>query len=281
MVQIACTIPTDDNTSKSSNPELVAMDLNQVPTDEVGSEIPEAFVPQKIAYVPDHPISYKKRNRSSHELETQRRSKMKMLMKFTINLESDDDDDEPLMFETIGTGTGSTGATSRTRRKNVAGNRIDIGWKHGTDVQGNGRKVKCNNCSKTISGGIFRFEHHLACTREDSEPCATVPQEVKELMLKIVAEAKEASLKKRKFDEDFSEETKKDNSSLSKGKGILNFVTKGKGDGTQLTINRMMKKDLKEQVDYQCNLFFYTSALPFNAVKNPEFEKFCEMVGRY
>ncbi|WOL01050.1 hypothetical protein Cni_G09763 [Canna indica] len=100
-------------------------------------------------------------------------------------------------------------------------------------------------------------------------------------MLKIVAEAKEASLKKIKFDEDCSEETENDNSSQSKGKGILNFVTKGKGDGTQVTINRMMKKDLKEQVDYHCSLFFYTSALPFNVVKNLEFEKFCEMVGRY
>ncbi|WOK98538.1 hypothetical protein Cni_G07250 [Canna indica] len=43
----------------------------------------------------------------------------------------------------------------------------------------------------------------------------------------------------------------------------------------------MMKKGRKEQVDYQCNLFFYTSALPFNVVKNLEFEKFCEMVERY
>ncbi|WOL00739.1 hypothetical protein Cni_G09452 [Canna indica] len=100
-------------------------------------------------------------------------------------------------------------------------------------------------------------------------------------MLKIVAKAKEASLKKRKFDEDCSKETEKDNSIQSKGKGILNFVTKGKGDKTQVAINRMMKKDLKEKVDYQCGLFFYTSVLPFNVVKNPEFEKFCEMVGRY
>ncbi|WOL01105.1 hypothetical protein Cni_G09818 [Canna indica] len=143
--------------------------------------------------------------------------------------------------------TGTTrGATSRTRRKNATGNRTDIGWKHETDVQGKGRKVKCKYCSKTISGGIFRFKHHLAGTREDFESCATVPQEVKELMLKIVAEAKEASLEKRKFDEDCSEETEKDNSSQSKGKGILNFVTKGKSDGTQVTINQMMKKDLKE-----------------------------------
>ena len=31
-------------------------------------------------------------------------------------------------------------------RKNYPGNRSDIGWKHGTDVDGNGRRVQCNYC---------------------------------------------------------------------------------------------------------------------------------------
>ncbi|XLR05314.1 hypothetical protein S83_071512 [Arachis hypogaea] len=35
------------------------------------------------------------------------------------------------------------------------------------------------------------------------------------------------------------------------------------------------------QCDQQCAIFFYTSTIPFNVIKNPEFLKFCEMVGRY
>jgi len=31
----------------------------------------------------------------------------------------------------------------RPRSKNASGNRTNIGWKHGTDVLGNGKKVKC------------------------------------------------------------------------------------------------------------------------------------------
>ena len=75
------------------------------------------------------------------------------------------------------TGT-STGAASRS--KNAPGNRTDIGWKHGIDVLGNGKKVKCNYCSKINNGGIFIFKHHLVGTRWDSKPCASVPEEVEE-----------------------------------------------------------------------------------------------------
>ena len=100
------------------------------------------------------------------------------------------------------TGT-SIGATSRN--KNAPGNRTDIGWKHGIDVLGNGKKVKCNYCSKINNGGIFRFKHHLAGTRWDSEPCASVPEEVKMLMMKVVAEVANASEKRRKLNNIYEE----------------------------------------------------------------------------
>jgi len=47
--------------------------------------------------------------------------------------------------------------------KNSSGNRLDVGWQHGIDIDKNLRKVKCKNCQKIINGGIFRFKHHLAC----------------------------------------------------------------------------------------------------------------------
>ncbi|KAK7274607.1 hypothetical protein RIF29_15703 [Crotalaria pallida] len=99
----------------------------------------------------------------------------------------------------------STAGTSKGR-KNAPGNRTDIGWKHGKDIEGNARKVKCNYCLKVVSGGIYRFKHHLARTREDAEPCPVVSDEVKELMLKVVTEAKEASKKRKKSNDDAMEE---------------------------------------------------------------------------
>ncbi|WOK98166.1 hypothetical protein Cni_G06876 [Canna indica] len=43
----------------------------------------------------------------------------------------------------------------------------------------------------------------------------------------------------------------------------------------------MMKKELREDVCMQIARFFYTSAIPFNCVKNPEFVKMCQLIGKY
>ena len=42
-----------------------------------------------------------------------------------------------------------------------------------------------------------------------------------------------------------------------------------------------MKKKDKPLVNAQVAEFFYTSVIPFNAIKNPAFLKMCEMIGKY
>ncbi|WVZ07824.1 hypothetical protein V8G54_021170 [Vigna mungo] len=76
--------------------------------------------------------------------------------------------------------------------------RSDVGWKQQINVLGYRREVKCNYSSKIFNGGIFRFKHHLASTCYDSEPCVSMLKEVKVVMMKVLAEAKEASEKKRR-----------------------------------------------------------------------------------
>ena len=190
-----------------------------------------------------------------------------------------------------GSGSNSSGgdtnvagsSVGKSKNKNAPGNRTDVGWKHGTDVEGNGRKVKCNYCSKIVSGGVFRFKRHLAGTREDSEPCATVPDEIKLLMMKIVAESKVTKEKKRRLnsideDEESAEGVDTAKCFGSKGKE----ASRSSGSVTvQATLNQMMKKKEKPLVDAQVAEFFYTSAIPFNAIKNPAFLKMCEMIGKY
>ena len=97
------------------------------------------------------------------------------------------------------TTTVGSSLVTRSKYKNAPGNRTDIGWKHGIDVDVNGKKVKCKYCSKIVSGGVFRFNRHLAGTRKDFEPCATVPDEIKLLMMKIIAESKATKEKKRRL----------------------------------------------------------------------------------
>ncbi|KAL9397547.1 hypothetical protein Peur_011800 [Populus x canadensis] len=52
-------------------------------------------------------------------------------------------------------------------KNTTSGNKLDVGWQYGIDVDKNSRRVQCTYCYKIISGGIYRFKHHLACTRKD------------------------------------------------------------------------------------------------------------------
>ncbi|CAN1125328.1 hypothetical protein LINPERPRIM_LOCUS31624 [Linum perenne] len=81
------------------------------------------------------------------------------------------------------------------RKKNAPRSRRDPGSEYATDIDGDSKKTKCKFCSKVFSGGIFRFRHHLARTKENVEPCLSVPDDVRKQMLDILdlnLEAKEA-----------------------------------------------------------------------------------------
>ncbi|KAK2433551.1 hypothetical protein QL285_018808 [Trifolium repens] len=142
---------------------------------------------------------------------------------------------------TGGRGSGSGSFRGRGRR-NIKGNRTDIGWNYGTDVFGDAKKVKCRFCSKIVSGGIFRFKHHLAGTSEGSEPCTQVSDDVKLVMLNVIAVAKETAMKKRKMTE------------IAEDGGIPTMEElhmsqpQQTGKAIQSTINQIVKKPLKGTV---------------------------------
>lgn len=83
-------------------------------------------------------------------------------------------------------------------KKTTNGNRLDMGWQYGIDVDKNSRRVHCKYCQKIISGGIYRFKHHLACTRKDVESCQQVSEDVKKMILNVLVKNQEATEKKRK-----------------------------------------------------------------------------------
>ena len=45
-------------------------------------------------------------------------------------------------------------------KKTTSGNRLDVGWQYGMDVDKNSRRVQCNYCQKIINGGINHFKHY-------------------------------------------------------------------------------------------------------------------------
>ncbi|KAF1874378.1 hypothetical protein Lal_00008585, partial [Lupinus albus] len=122
----------------------------------------------------------------------------------------------------------SNASASRVLPKNAHENRSDIVWKHEIAVDGT-RKIQCKYCQKVVSGRSYRFKHHLAETNKDVEPCIIVSDELKKKMLLIL-------VKKRKEIEN-----------LFKRKGI----------NTQVTINNMFKKIIKEEENQVIARFFY------------------------
>jgi len=165
-------------------------------------------------------------------------------------------------------------------KKTTSSNRLDVGWQYGIDVDKNSKRVQCKFCQKIISGGIYRFKHHLACTRKDVESCQQVPEDVKKIILNVLVKNQEASEKKRKAFQYIGKDEDNDEgneiTSVDKGKRVAS----GSGS-TQTTINQLLKKDLREEACRQIARFFYTNAIPFNCVKNPEFVKALELVAKH
>jgi len=163
--------------------------------------------------------------------------------------------------------------------KNSSGNRLDVGWEHGIDIDKNSRNVQCKYYQKIISGGIFRFKHHLACTRKDVESCQQVLENVKHMILGILVKNLEATEKKRKahqyIGKDDDDEIK-EISSKDKEKRAAS-----ESGSTQTTLNQFLERDIREEACWQITRFFYTSAIPFNCVKNPEFLKALELVVKH
>jgi hypothetical protein len=83
-------------------------------------------------------------------------------------------------------------------RKNSSHNRLNVGWQHDINIDKNFRKFHCKYCQKIISGGIFHFKHHLACTSKDFEPCQQVLENVKHMILGVLVKNLEVTENKRK-----------------------------------------------------------------------------------
>ncbi|CAN1310021.1 hypothetical protein LINPERPRIM_LOCUS27924 [Linum perenne] len=152
------------------------------------------------------------------------------------------------------------------RRKNAPGSRKDPGWEYATDIEGDSKKTKCKFCSKVLSGGIFRFKHHLARTKENVEPCLSVPDDVRKQMLDILdlnLEAKEA---------------RKKTIYSTLGASGSNSVPPTR---TQTTMSTLLKKDLRRDAAESIARWFYLTGTAFNAAREPEYYTMFELAARH
>ncbi|KAL0308060.1 UNVERIFIED_CONTAM: hypothetical protein Sangu_2995700 [Sesamum angustifolium] len=56
---------------------------------------------------------------------------------------------------------------------------VDPGWEHGVAQDERKKKVRCNYCSKVVSGGIYRLKQHLARLSGEVTYCDKAPEDVR------------------------------------------------------------------------------------------------------
>lgn len=174
--------------------------------------------------------------------------------------------------------------STKRKRKNAAGNRSDPGWEHGIEVNKALKRVQCKHCKKVYSGGVFRLKHHLAGTHIDAEPCLQAPNDVKEKMRALLQSYEEEAEKRRRMVNDIGDDIEEEASyemPRRKGKGIMDSFVSNTNPKKQTTLNQLYKKEERDEVCQQVARFFYTSAIPFNVVNNPEFPLMCEKIAKF
>ncbi|CAN0912636.1 hypothetical protein LINGRAPRIM_LOCUS566 [Linum grandiflorum] len=181
-------------------------------------------------------------------------------------------------------GVGASTSKQLKRKRNAPGSRRDPGWEYDTDVDGNSKKTKCKFCSKVFSGGIFRFKHHIAKTKENVEPCLSVPADVKLKMLQLL----DFNLEAKEVHKNMLERgTASTVVSRSSSKIMSSFGAGGRGSNnllpssSQSTMSKLLKKDLRKDACRSIARWFYMTGTAFNAAREPEYYTMFELAVRH
>lgn len=179
-----------------------------------------------------------------------------------------------------GIGSSST-IRSKKPRSNAPGSRLDPAWKYGIDVDAAAKKVECKFCHEIRSGGIFRLKHHLAGTHKDGSPCVQVPDDVRDEMIKLLSSCGASSSKSSKRKSTSLNNEDEDDVAY---KGPMDgFCEKSRDEskGKQATLNDRWKRHTRDAVCQTMARWFYSCAIPFNAVKSPYYKQMVKEIGEF
>ncbi|KAK4259837.1 hypothetical protein QN277_006128 [Acacia crassicarpa] len=149
--------------------------------------------------------------------------------------------------------------------RNALGNKLDPAWKHAIEIPGT-KKLKCKYFPKVISAGVFRVKHHLAGTSKDVELCISVPEEVKIEMLNLLVGAKQGKPSQ------IQEEVVSGATATTTSSDIF----KRSRSSAPVTLNTLLKKNLREEACLDICTAIYNNGIPFNFVNSDDFKKMCD-----
>ncbi|KAK4271062.1 hypothetical protein QN277_019810 [Acacia crassicarpa] len=154
--------------------------------------------------------------------------------------------------------------------RNAPGNKLDLAWKHAIEIPGT-KKLNCKYCPKVISAGVFRVKHHLARTSKDVEPCISVPEEVKIEMLNLLVGAKQG--KPSQIQEEIVSGATATTTSFD--------IFKRSRLSAPVTLNTLLKKNLREEACLDICTSIYNNVIPFNFMNSDDFKKMCDSIAKH
>ncbi|KAI3675421.1 hypothetical protein L1987_85011 [Smallanthus sonchifolius] len=177
--------------------------------------------------------------------------------------------------------------------------RKDPAWKYGEEhkvPEQCGKKgykyIKCNFCSKVISGGVKRMKEHLACTHKDVMPCPKVPTEVKDEITQYLKQFQNSKFAaQRNFEESVGSGAYY-NSGGSVNPSVSDRGIRGPmdqfipvmsedGSGPSKKMTPAAAKEHRNQVCLDIGRFFYENGIPFNVATSPSFTSMLRSVGNF
>ncbi|KAK4283016.1 hypothetical protein QN277_000020 [Acacia crassicarpa] len=158
--------------------------------------------------------------------------------------------------------------------RNAPGNKLDPGWKHAIEIPRT-KKLKCKYCPKVISAGVFRVKHHLAGTSKDVEPCILVPEEVKIEMLNLLVGAKQGKPSQ------IQEEVVSGATATATTTTSSSNIFKRSRSFAPVTLNTLLKKNLREEACLDICIAIYNNGIPFNFVNSDDFKKMYDSIAKH
>ncbi|KAM3217011.1 putative protein isoform X2 [Capsicum annuum] len=162
----------------------------------------------------------------------------------------------------------------------MAQDKIDV-REHGVVVDQKKSKIKCNYCSKVVTG-FTRFKYHLGGIRGDVIPCLNAPALVKEALKAKVLEKKNGNLskaagqlhhphlplKRNWCPQDCDSEPSKTHLTQSSESGNKNQ----NGVHSKVTGSSVVNSSSQE-ISKSIGRFFYEAGIDFDSIRSPNFQR--------
>lgn len=123
--------------------------------------------------------------------------------------------------------------------------------------------------------------HHLARTQKNVGTCRDIAKEVKKEMLKIVTSSQENMIKKtnNQVGDDITEVGGK---RMSEAEEIESEnIFKKRCFSSQLTVNAVLKKSLRDGAWQAIGRYSYKNAIPFDVARSEEYSIICHTISRH